>query len=123
MAEAFLRTYAGDKYEAFSAGLDPKGINPLTRKVMSEIGIDISRQYSKALSDFMGNVHFGYLITVCSDADERCPTTFPGMGYRLHWDIEDPAKFEGTEEAKTNKFRVVRDILKRKIEEWVTSQN
>lgn len=123
MAEALLRTLAGDKYETFSAGLDPKEIHPLTRKVMDEVGIDISRQYPKALKDYMGKIHFGYLITVCSEADERCPTTFPGMGQRLRWDIKDPAKFMGTEEEKLSKFREIRDLLKQKIQEWVNSQN
>ena len=74
MAEAFLRSYAGDRYEAYSAGLEPKEIHPLTKKVMDEIGIDISGQYSKSLKDYMGKIHFGYLITVCADADEKCPT-------------------------------------------------
>jgi arsenate reductase len=123
MAEGFLRNIAGDQYEAYSAGLDPKGINPLTKKVMSEVGIDISQQYSKSLQDYMGKIHFSYLITVCSDADERCPRTFPGMGERLHWDIEDPAKFEGTEEQKLNKFREIRDIVKQKVHEWVKNQS
>jgi arsenate reductase len=71
MAEAFLRSYAGDRFEAYSAGLEPKEINPLTRKAMDEIGIDISRQYSKALKDYMGRVQFGYFITVCSEAEEK----------------------------------------------------
>ena len=83
MAEAFLRSYAGDRYEAYSAGLEPKEVNPLTRMVMAEIGIDISSQYAKPLKDFMGKLHFGYLITVCAEADEKCPTTFPGIGQRL----------------------------------------
>jgi arsenate reductase (thioredoxin) len=74
MAEAFLRSYAGDKYEAYSAGTDPRDIHPLTRKVMSEIGIDMSAYRSKSLKDYMGRVHFGYLVTVCSEADENCPT-------------------------------------------------
>jgi arsenate reductase len=123
MAEAFLRTSAGDRYEAFSAGLDPKEIHPLTKKVMAEVDIDISQQYPKALKDYMGKIHFGYLITVCSEADERCPTTFPGMGQRLRWDIEDPAKFVGTEEEKLKKFREIRDLLKQKVQEWVNSKN
>jgi arsenate reductase len=71
----------------------------------------------------MGKVHFGYLITVCSEADEKCPTTFPGMGHRLHWDLEDPAKFVGTEAEKLGKFRQVRDQIKQKVEAWVNSQN
>lgn len=123
MAEAFLRSLAGYRYEAYSAGIEPKEIHPLTKKVMSEAGIDISRQYSKALKDYMGKVHFGYLITVCSQADEQCPTTFPGMGQRLHWDLEDPAKFAGTDEEKLNKFRQVRDQVKQRIQEWLKSQN
>jgi arsenate reductase len=122
MAEAFLRTYAGDRYEAYSAGVEPKEIHPLTRKVMAEVGIDISGQHSKGLKDYMGQVHFGYLITVCKEADERCPTTFPGIGRRLHWDIEDPAKFVGSEDEKLTKFRQIRDIVRKTVEDWVNSQ-
>ena len=119
MAEAFLRTLAGDKYEAYSAGLEPEEIHPLTRAVMEEIGIDISSQYSKALKDYMGKMHFGYLITVCSEADKRCPSVFPGMGQRLHWDLEDPAKFIGFEEEKLQKFREIRDQIRLNIESWI----
>ncbi len=109
MSEAFLSSYAGDKYEAYSAGLDLKGIHLLTKRVMDEIGIDISSQYSKALNNYMGRIYFGYLITVCSIAEERYPTVFPEMGQRLHWDLEDPVKVSGSEEEKLNKFREVRD--------------
>jgi arsenate reductase (thioredoxin) len=122
MAEAFLRTYAGDRYEAYSAGIEPKEIHPLTKKVMDEIGIDISEQKSKALKEYMGKMHFGYLITVCSEADEKCPTTFPGMGQRLRWDLEDPVQFTGTEEQKLAKFREIRDQIKLRVYEWVDSQ-
>ena len=123
MAEAFLRTYAGDKYESYSAGVEPKEIHPLTRNVMNEAGIDISGQHSKGLREYMGQVHFGYLITVCKEADERCPTTFPGIGQRLHWDIEDPAKSIGSEDEKLTKFREIRDIVRKKVEDWVDSHN
>ena len=117
MAEAFLRKYAGDRFEVYSAGLDPKPINPLTIKVMEEIGMDMSGQYSKPLTLYMGKVHFGYLITVCSNAEKECPI-FPGMGMRLHWPFEDPAAFEGTEEEKLVKFREVRDQIDQKVHEW-----
>ena len=123
MAEAFLRKYGGDRFEAYSAGLEARGIHPLTRKVMDEIGIDISNQHSKTLKDYMGKVHFGYLITVCREAEERCPSTFPGMGQKLHWDIEDPVKFTGSEQEKLNKFREIRDLVKQKVQEWLISQN
>jgi len=123
MAEAFLRFYGGDKYEAYSAGMEPKGINPLTRQVMSEIGVDISGQESKGLKIYLGHVSFGYAITVCNEAEEKCPRIFPGAGQRLHWDIEDPAKFTGTEEEKLKKFREIRDLLKQKVQDWLKNQN
>jgi len=123
MAEAFLRRYAPDRFEAYSAGLEPKEINPLTKQVMSEVGIDISGQRSKPLSEYMGKVHFGYLVTVCSQADEKCPSTFPGMGRRIRWNFEDPTAFVGTAADKLNKFREIRDQIKNTILEWVDQQS
>ena len=117
MAEAFLSKYAGDQFEVYSAGLDPKPIHPLTIKVMEEIGFDMSGKYSKPLTLYLGKVHFGYLITVCSDAEKECPI-FPGMGIRLHWPFDDPAKFEGTDEEKRMKFREVRNQNDQKVHEW-----
>ena len=117
MAEAFLRKYASDRFEVFSAGLEPKGINPYTIRVMEEIGIDMSAHRSKSLLEYMGKVHFGYLITVCDRAEQKCPV-FPGMGVRLHWPFEDPARLEGTEEEKLAKFRQVRDQIEAKVKEW-----
>ena len=90
MAEALLRFHAGDKYEVYSAGLEPKGVHPLTVRVMAERGIDLSAQTSKHLSQYAGKINFDYLITVCGNADEKCPV-FPGMGIRLHWPFDDPA--------------------------------
>ena len=73
MAEALLRFHAGDKYEVYSAGLEPKGVHPLTIRVMAERGIDLSAQTSKHLSQYAGKINFDYLITVCGNADEKCP--------------------------------------------------
>jgi arsenate reductase len=120
MAEAFLRHYAGDRFEAYSAGLEPKGMNSLTVRVMEEIGLPLTGQYSKDVHEYMGKVHFGYLITVCANAEERCPTTFPGVGQRLHWAFDDPAAVEGTDEDKLAKFRQVRDQIDQRIREWLT---
>ena len=78
MAEAFLRLHGGDRFEAHSAGLEPKGINPYTRRVLAEVGIDMAGQTSKDLTVYLGKTHFGYLITVCSNAEARCPI-FPGV--------------------------------------------
>src|SRR6266487_6884431 len=78
MAEAFLRKCAGDTFEAHSAGLERKGVNPLTIKVMDEVGIDISGQQAKNIDTYLGKLLFQYLITVCDDADQNCPTGLPG---------------------------------------------
>ena len=119
MAEAFLRRYASDRFEAYSAGLEPKGIHPLTVQVMDEVGIDLSGQRSKDVIEYMGRKHFGYLITVCAHAEANCPTTFPGVSQRLHWPLEDPAAFEGSEEGKLDKFREVRDQVEQQIKAWL----
>ncbi len=119
MAEAFLRKYAGDQFEAYSAGLEPKGINSYTLRVMEEIGLSLDGHRSKPLTEYMGKVHFGYLITVCADADEKCPSAFPGMGQRLHWAFEDPAAFVGSDEDTLEEFREVRDQIGRRIKEWL----
>lgn len=118
MAEAFLKKYASDKFDVYSAGLEPGEINPYTKKVMEEIGFDLSDHRSKGLKEFMGKMLIGYLITVCSNAEERCPF-FPGIAKRLHWPFDDPASFEGTEEEKLEKFREVRDQIKEKIQSWL----
>ena len=123
MAEAFLRKYAGDHFEAHSAGLEPKGLNPFTLKVMKEAGIDVSNQQSKGIETYLGKTHFQYLITVCDDADQNCPTVWPGVNTRMHWSFEDPAKFEGSEEEKLAKFREIRDVIEKKIKAWLDRQN
>jgi arsenate reductase (thioredoxin) len=122
MAEAFLKKYGGDKYEAYSAGLEPKPIYPYTEQVMQEIGIPLAGQHSKSFREYMGKVHFAYLITVCSEAEKNCPTTFPGLGQRLHWSFEDPAIFDGSDEEKISKFREVRDKIEQKIRGWLENQ-
>jgi arsenate reductase (thioredoxin) len=118
MGEAMLRKYAGDRFEIHSAGLDPSVINPYTVRVLEEVGIDTSEQHAKPLSIYAGKMHFGYLITVCSKAEERCPI-FPGMGLRLHWPFEDPAAFEGSDEETLAKFREVRDQIEAKVKSWL----
>ena len=123
MAEAFLRKYANDQFEVHSAGLEPKGVNPLTIKVMDEVGIDISRQKSKGIEIYLGKVLFQYLVTVCDDADKNCPTVWPGVNTRMHWSFEDPAKFEGTEEEKLAKFREVRDLMEKRIKNWLSEKS
>jgi arsenate reductase (thioredoxin) len=118
MGEALLRYYASDHFEVYSAGLDPKGINPYTIRVMNEIGLDVSGGRSTDVMEYLGKVHMGYVITVCSNAEERCPI-FPFGTQRLHWPFEDPAAFEGPDDAKLAKFREVRDLIDQRLRAWL----
>ena len=122
MAEAFLRKYGGDEFEVYSGGLEPKGINPYTERVMEEVGISLSAQYSKHIREYMGKVHFGYVITLCDEAEKSCPAIFPGMGQRLHWSFEDPAAIVGSDDERLAKFREVRDRIEQRIREWLIEQ-
>ncbi|NTW78111.1 MAG: hypothetical protein HGB33_10160 [Syntrophaceae bacterium] len=71
----------------------------------------------------MGRRHFGYLITVCSDAEEKCPATFPDVSHRLHWHFEDPTTFKGSLDEKLQKFREVREQIDKQIKNWLVEQN
>ncbi len=119
MAEALLRKYASDHFDVFSAGLEPKGINPFTLRAMQELNLDLSGHSSKHVREFLGKMNFSYLITVCSDAEKNCPVIFPGVSQRMHWAFEDPAAFEGSDEEKLNKFREVRDQIDQRIKTWL----
>src|SRR3989338_4383202 len=88
MAEGILRHYSGDKFEVHSAGSAPTKVDETAIKAMEEIGIDISRNRSKHVKEFLGQ-RFDYVITVCDKASETCPT-FPGTAKRLHWSFPDP---------------------------------
>lgn len=122
MAEAFLKKYAGDRFEVYSAGLEPTTVHPYAKQVMEEIGISMEGHYAKSIQPWLGQVHFSYLITVCAKAEEKCPI-FPGMGQRLFWPFDDPAAFEGGEEEKLNKFRQVRDQIEQRVREWLANED
>jgi len=121
MAEAFLRKYGSDRFEAHSAGIEPKGINPFTTRVMEEVGLSLADHSSKSVTTYLGKINFGYLITVCDHAEKNCPTTFLGISHRLHWSFEDPAAFVGTEAEKLEKFRQVRDQIDDEVRAWVSA--
>jgi len=109
MAEGYLRHIADERYQALSAGIEPKGLNPLAVETMQEIGIDISAQQSKDVVSLLGQ-HIPYVVTVCDNARERCPI-FPGTWKFLHWSFEDPAAVEGSREERLAAFRCVRDQI------------
>lgn len=115
MAEGYLRQVASDRFEACSAGIEPRGLNPLAVEAMAEIGIDISHQKSKDVGAFLGQ-YIPYIITVCDHAREKCPI-FPRTYKLLHWGFDDPAAAQGTHDERFAVFRRVRDGLIRKIDE------
>jgi arsenate reductase len=121
MAEAFMRRYTGDRFDVYSAGLEPRGLNPLTVRVMEEIGYDLSGARSKDVFQFLGRVNFGVIITVCANAEARCPI-FPGISTRLYWPFDDPAAVEGTEDEKLAVFRRVRDEIDARVREWAITE-
>ena len=115
MAEGYLRHVAGDLFEPLSAGIEPKGLNPLAVEVMAEIGVDISRQRSKDVREFLGHA-IPYVITVCDNAREHCPI-FPRTYKFLHWSLEDPAAASGSHGERLMVFRRLRDQIRRHIDQ------
>ena len=89
---------------------------------MEEGGVNLSGQYSKHVKEYMGKIHFAYVITLCDEAEKSCPAIFPGMGQVLHWSFEDPAAIVGSDDEKLAKFREVRDRIERRIKEWLMEQ-
>jgi arsenate reductase len=122
MCEAFLNRYAGDRFAAQSAGLEPGELNPLVVKAMAEIGYDISKNQTKsAFSVWRSGNIFQYVIAVCDkEAAEKCPI-FPGTVTRLHWPFPDPAKVTGTYAEKLEKVRCIRDEIGSKIQDWLAA--
>jgi len=123
LAEGILRALAGEHYEIFSAGTEPKGsILPEVQEAMREVGIDISGQWSKSVMEYMGKVNFGYVITVCADAEENCPAVFLNMGTHEHWPFDDPAKFVVEDEQRLTHTRRVRDQIEERLRLWLKEQ-
>lgn len=123
MAEAFLNKLGGDKFEAESAGLEPGKLNPFVVEAMKEIGIDISKNKTNEVFEFFKQGrHYQYVVTVCDEASgEKCPF-FPGMRAKIHWSFEDPSSFQGSHDDKMVRVRIVRDAIKKKIEEFIAEK-
>lgn len=113
MAEGWTRHLKGDRIEPWSAGIAPKGMDPLAVRVMAEVGVDISNHRSKHLKELM-DTEFDYVITVCDSANESCPF-FPGKTKRIHKGFDDPPKLArsaGSEEEALDSYRRVRDEIR-----------
>ena len=120
MAEGWMRHFAGESAEVFSAGTKPAGLNPTAVAVMREAGVDISGQRSKHVDQLL-HQDFGFVVTVCDAAREACPV-FPGVLYQLHWSFEDPATAMGSEDERLAVFRRVRDQIKARVGEFTARE-
>ena len=117
MAEGYLRKYAGDKAEVYSAGIETHGVNPRAIQIMKEDGIDISNHTSNNINEYR-DINFDFVITVCDHAKEQCPF-FPSNAKKFHYNFPDPAKASGTEEEIMNHFREVREMIKEYSKKFV----
>lgn len=108
-----MNHFLGDRYIAFSAGTDPKGLNKFAIEAMSDIGIDMSSHYSKSVDEFKDN-DFKYVVTVCDSANEQCPVFLKGNNL-IHIGFNDPTSFEGSDIEKLNYFKEIRD----QINDWI----
>lgn len=117
MAEAYLRYFAKNKAEIYSAGVEVHGVNPKAVEIMKEDGVDISDHTSNHIDEF-SNIDFDFIITVCDNAKEHCPY-FPNHAQKFHQNFPDPAKAAGTDEEIKNEFRTVRESIKRFAKEFI----
>jgi arsenate reductase len=117
IGEAMLRDLGGADFATFSAGTEPKGVNPFAIRVLAEVGIDWSSATSKSVSEYLGTP-FDYVITVCDRARQSCPI-FPGEHNTLHWGLEDPAEVEGTDEQKLEAFRRTRTEVAMRVRPFI----
>jgi arsenate reductase len=118
LGEALLRHRGGAGFEVYSAGTDPKGVNPLTVRVLAEAGVPSDGLRSKSVDEYLDQT-FEYVITVCDDARQACPV-FPGVHESLHWGYDDPAAVEGSEEIRLAAFRRTMTAMGERIAQFVT---
>ncbi len=118
MAEALLRQHGGHAFEVYSAGTEPRGINPLTLRVLEEAGIDATWARSTSVEEYLGQT-FDYVVTVCDQARQVCPV-FPGVHESLHWGYEDPAAAEGTDDQRLAVFRRVFIQIGERVRQFAT---
>ena len=117
IAEGYLRYFAKEKAEIYSAGVETHGVNPKAILIMKEVGIDISKHTSNNIDEYF-DIDFDFVITVCDNAKERCPF-FPTKAKKFHYNFPDPAKAVGTEGEILKEFRVVRQLIKDYSENFV----
>jgi arsenate reductase len=118
MAEGLVNHFLGDRFQAFSAGTEATRVKPLAIRVLAELGIDISGHRSKVLDEFTGE-RFDYVITLCGDANEKCPLFFGGLR-RVHIGFDDPSRLPGGEDEVLPEYRRVRDEIRNRLVDFLT---
>lgn len=122
MAEAILRHYAADRYQALSAGLEPKGVHPLAVRVLEELGIETGGLRSKSVQEYLGRVHARHAIILCASAQSQCPSLYPFANQVHYWPFPDPAATEGDEAERLRQFRIVRDQIAERVATWLARE-
>ena len=117
IAEGYLRFFAKDNAQIYSAGIETHGVNPRAIATMKEDGINISNHTSNNVDEY-GNIDFDFVITVCDNANEQCPV-FLTKAKKFHHNFPDPAKAKGTEEEIAEEFRKVREMIKEYCDNFV----
>lgn len=117
IAEGYLRYFAGNKANIYSAGIETHGVNPKAIEIMKRDGIDISGHTSNNIDEYL-DIPFDYVITVCDNAKESCPY-FPTEAIKLHHNFPDPAKVKGTDEEIMEQFREVREMIRQYTRNFV----
>ena len=117
MAEALLRRDGGDRFEVVSAGVTPRGVNPMAVAAMSAVGLDLGSSGSKPVGAFLGR-RFDYVITLCDRARVTCPV-FPGGKQTLHWGLDDPSEVEGTDADRRAAFDIAMKAVARRIRTFI----
>jgi len=117
IADGYLKHFAGDRAEIYSAGVETHGVNPKAIAIMLEDGIDITSHTSNNVTEYF-HIDFDYVITVCDNAKERCPY-LPTHAKKFHYNFPDPAKATGSEEEVINQFREVRQMIKTYCQEFI----
>ncbi len=120
IAEAYMKKFGSDKFDAVSAGLEPGRLNPIAIKVMLEDGIDISKNTTKdVFTLYKDGYIFNYVVTVCDVKNSQLCPVFPGLHKKISWDFEDPSSLAGTDEDKLEQTRKIRDQIKLSVKNLI----